>query len=45
MSEIQYSKDIGKLEHQNNISVNVYGYVDKKSFHYALSLRPLQDIP
>ena len=29
MSGIQYPaeiKDIGKFEHQNNISVNVYGY-------------------
>ena len=34
MSGIQYPvdiKDIGKLEHQNNISVNVYGYEDKKN--------------
>ena len=33
MSGIQYPveiKDIGKLEHQNNISVNVYGHEDKK---------------
>ena len=32
MSGIQYPvdiKDIGKFEHQNNISVNVYGYEDK----------------
>ena len=27
-----YIKDIGKFEHQNNISVNVYGYEDKKIF-------------
>ena len=37
---IQYSvdiKDIGKFEPQNNISVNVYGYEDKKkSSHYVL---------
>ena len=35
MSGIQYPidiKDIGKFEHQNNISVNVYGYEDKKIF-------------
>ena len=34
MSGIQYFidiKDIGKFEHQNNISVNVYGYEDKKN--------------
>ena len=34
MSGIQYPvdiKDIGKFEHQNNISVNVYGYEDKKN--------------
>ena len=34
MSGIQYPmdiKDIGKFEHQNNISVNAYGYEDKKS--------------
>ena len=33
MSGIQYPveiKNIGKLEHQNNISVNVYGHEDKK---------------
>ena len=33
MSGIQYPvdiKDISKFEHQNNISVNVYGYEDKK---------------
>ena len=35
MSGIQYPveiKDISKVEHQNNISVNVDGYVDKKIF-------------
>ena len=32
MSGIQYPVDIGKFEHQNNISVNVYGYEDKKIF-------------
>ena len=35
MSGIQYPvdiKDIGKFVHQNNISVNVYGYKDKKIF-------------
>ena len=34
MSGIQYPvdiKDIDKFEHQNNISVNVYGYRDKKN--------------
>ena len=33
MSGIQYPvdiKDIGKFGHQNNISINVYGYEDKK---------------
>ena len=37
MSGIQYPadiKDISKLEHQSNISVNVYGCEDKKSFSY-----------
>ena len=37
MSGIQYPadiKDIGKFEHQSNISVNVYGCEDKKSFSY-----------
>ena len=35
ISGIQYSiniKDINKFEHQNNISVNVYGYENKKIF-------------
>ena len=35
LSGIQYPiviKSIGKFEHQNNISVNVYGYEDKKIF-------------
>ena len=35
MSGIQYPvdiKDIGKFEHQNNISANFYGYEDKKVF-------------
>ena len=35
MSGIQYPLDIktiGKFEHQNNISVNVYGHKDKKIF-------------
>ena len=45
MSWIQYPgdiKDIGQFEHQNNISVNVYEYQDKKkSFHYVLPLWPL----
>ena len=34
MSGIQYPvdiKDINKFEYQNNISVNVYGYQDKKN--------------
>ena len=48
MSWIQYPgdiKDIGQFEHQNNISVNVYGYQDKKkSFRYVLPLWPLQDV-
>ena len=37
-------KEIGKFGHQNNISVNVYGYEDKKSFHYVLPPWPLQEI-
>ena len=38
-------KAIGKFEHQNSISVNVYRYEDKqKSSHYVLLLWPLQDI-
>ena len=35
MSGIQYPvdiKDIGKFQQENNISVNVYGYKDKKNF-------------
>ena len=35
MSGIEYPvdiKDIGKCEHQNNITVNVYGYEDKRIF-------------
>ena len=35
LSGIQYAlviKSIGKFQHQNNISVNVYGYEDKKIF-------------
>ena len=35
MTGIQYPvdiKDIGKFEHQSNISVNIYGYKDKKDF-------------
>ena len=35
MPGIKYSidiKDIGKFEHQNNISLNVYGYEEKKIF-------------
>ena len=34
MSEIQYPvgiRDTGRFEHQNNISVNVYRYEDKKN--------------
>ena len=30
-------KDIGKFEHQNNISVNVYGYEDKKVFPLCIT--------
>ena len=40
MSGIQYPidiKDIGKFEHQNNISVNVYGYKDKKIFPLCIT--------
>ena len=47
MSGIQYTvsiKGIGTFEHQNNISVNVYGYKDKKSSRFVLPPRPLQDI-
>ena len=43
MTGIQYPvdiKDIGEFEHQNNISVNVYAYEDKKIFPPRL----LQDI-
>ena len=39
MSGIKYPvdiKDIGKFEYQNNISVNVYGYKNKKSSRYVL---------
>ena len=35
MSGVQYPvdiKDIDKFEHQNNISVNIYGCEDKKNF-------------
>ena len=41
MSGIKYHvdiKDTGKFDHQNNISVNVYGYKDKKIF--SLSSAP-----
>ena len=41
ISGIQYPadiKDIGEFECQNNISINKYGYEDKKSSHYILSL-------
>ena len=47
MPGVQYPKDIkdiGKFEHQNNISVNVYGWEEKKYFHYVLPPWPLQDI-
>ena len=40
MSGIQYPvdmKDIDKLEHQNNISVNIYGYEDKKFFLFRIT--------
>ena len=30
-------KDIGKFEHQNNISVNVYEYEDKKIFSLRIT--------
>ena len=39
MAGIQYSvdiKDIGKFEHQNKISVNVYGYEDKNIFQLRI---------
>ena len=45
MSGIQYPtdiKDIGKFEHQSNITVNVYGCEDKKSFSYISPPWPLQ---
>ena len=47
MSGIKYPvdiKDIGKFEYQNNISVNVCGYENKKSSLYVLQPWPLQDI-
>ena len=48
MSGINYPveiKDIGKFEPQNNISVNVFGFEDKKSFsRYVLPPWPLQKI-
>ena len=40
MSGIKYpidKKDIGKFEHQNNISVNVYGCEDKKVLPLRIS--------
>ena len=37
-------KDIGKSEHQNNISINVHGYEDQKIFSLSITPRPLQDI-
>ena len=40
MSGIQYPvdiKDIGKFEHQNNISVSVYGSEDKKIFPLGIT--------
>ena len=40
MSRIQYPiriKDISKFEHQNNISINVYGYEDKKVFPLCIT--------
>ena len=39
MSGIQYPvviKDIGKFEHQNNVTVNVYGYEDKEIFQWRI---------
>ena len=30
-------KDIDKFEHQNNVSVNVYGYEDKKIFPLSIT--------
>ena len=47
MPGIQYHvdiKDISKFEHQNNISVNVYVYEDKKSSRNVLPPWLLQDI-
>ena len=47
MPGVQYPKDIkdiGKFEHQNNISVNVYGWEEKIYFRYVLPPWPLQDI-
>ena len=41
MSGIQYPvdiKNIGKFEHQNNISVNVYGYEAKKIFPLRITI-------
>ena len=40
MSGIEYPvdiKDIGKCEHQNNISVNVYGYKNKRLFSLCIT--------
>ena len=47
MSGVKYPvviKNIDKLEHQNNISVNVHGCEDKKSLRYVLPTWALQDI-
>ena len=47
MSGVKYPvviKNIDKLENQNNISVNVHGCEDKKSFCYVLPTWALQDI-
>ena len=41
MCGIQYpvdTKDINKFEYQNNISVNVYGYEDKKIFPLRITI-------
>ena len=40
MSGIEYPvdiRDIGKCEHQNNISVDVYGYEDKRIFSLRIT--------
>ena len=45
MTGIQYPvdiKDIGKFEHENDISVNVYGYEDKKIFPLRITIAAVE---